>query len=149
MWHFETKCLRKFIREWSKEKGANITLNSLKYEIKTFCELTGKENFQKVLEIGSGSGIFLTFLAYSGFADKYLGVDPCFADEGTSKNELIKTKRLVNELDLDNKVIFSVETFEEFLEKDIEKKFDLVVFRESLHHIYPKKKGLRQQKEMY
>lgn len=139
--------LEKFVRQWSNEKGANITIDSFRYEVNTFRELANKEHFSNVLEIGSGSGLFVTYLAYSGFADSCLGVDPCFSEDGTAKEEVFKTQNLLKDLDLDEKVNFRFETLEEFLGSKVERKFDLVVFRDSLHHIYPKKNDQDNEKK--
>jgi len=104
--------LEKFVRQWSNEKGANVTIDSFKYEVNTFRELANKEDFSNVLEIGSGSGLFLAYLAYSGLADNCLGVDPCFSEDGTAKEEVAETKNLLKDLDLDGRVNFRPEEFE-------------------------------------
>jgi len=129
--------LEQHIEKWSKSKGANVSLDSFRYEFEQFKEIVGKQKFPRVLEIGSGSGLFLTYLLVSSHSDQCVGIDPVYEKDGTKKNEVHKTREIIEEMNIKNKIDLRFQTFQGFL-KSGEDKYDLIIFRDSLHHIYPK-----------
>lgn len=95
-----------------------------------------------MLEIGSGSGWFLTTAVALGFAEAGLGVDPAISEEGTHIDEIRATESAIKRLNLGERMHFRVCTFEAFLGEALPKgaKDDLLVFRNVLHHLYPRSK---------
>lgn len=130
--------LEQHIEKWSKSKGANVSLDSFRYEFEQFKEIVGKQKFPRVLEIGSGSGLFLTYLLVSSHSDQCVGIDPVYEKDGTKKNEVRKTKELLRKIDIENKIDLRFRTFKDFLKVEEDEKYDLIIFRNSLHHIYPR-----------
>jgi hypothetical protein len=139
--------LKKTVREWSDGEGANISVESFKQEVDLLYKKTGKNNFSRILEVGSGSGLFGVYLVLSGLTKELLGIDPSFSKKNDD-NEF-EIENLINVLGLNDKVIFKPETIEEFLEKNnFQEYYDLVYFRQSLHHIYERKGNLFEDKKI-
>ncbi len=138
--------LARAIKEWAQEKKAFISLHTYIREIEEWRRLTGVYRFKRMLEIGSGSGWFLITAVAIGFAEEGVGVDPARRADGTDIQEIKRAKSTVKELGLNERVRFHICSFEDFLvRKDLyvlkNEKFDLLVFRNTLHHIYPRLEG--------
>ena len=134
--------LNKMIKEWAQTKKAFISLSTYTYEIDEWRKLTGVHRVKRMLEIGSGSGWFLTTAVALGFAEEGVGVDPAIPEDGTSIDEVQATKSAIKRLGLDERIHFYICTFEEFLREALSKgeKYDLLAFRNTLHHLYPRLK---------
>ncbi len=136
------KLLNTAIKEWSADNKAKISLNSYKKEIDLFKKITNKKEVNNLLEVGSGSGLYSLYLVISNFTNKATGIDPDFL-ENNDIQKSYNIEDLIQKLNLKNKTNFNSDTFETFLSKERKEKYDLIYFRQSLHHIYEKdnKKG--------
>ncbi|MEM1518496.1 MAG: class I SAM-dependent methyltransferase, partial [Nitrososphaerota archaeon] len=103
-----------------------------------------------MLEIDSGSGWFLATAVALGFAEEGVGVDPAISDDGTSIDEIRTTESAIKRLGLNDRVHFRICTFEDFLRTALPKseKYDLLVFRNTLHHLYPRSKQSPLEREL-
>jgi len=141
------------IKKWSQSKKAYIRISTYIQEIEEFRKLTGVHRVERILEIGSGSGWFLITAIAFGFAQFGLGVDPAISKEGTDIDEIQMTRSIIEKLNLKQQVRFYVCTFEDFLREASyqiikHEKYDLLVFRNVLHHIYPRSKEHLKEQEI-
>jgi len=136
------RVLGEVIKEWAQEKKAFITLSTYIREIEGWRKLTGASQVRRMLEIGSGAGWFLVTAVALGFAQEGAGVYPAFSEDGTAIEEIRNTETVIHKLNLGKRVCFRICTFTAFLENAFSKteKFDLIVFRNTLHHVYPHSK---------
>jgi SAM-dependent methyltransferase len=127
------------IKKWAQAKRAFISLSTYAQEIEEWKKLTSVHQVGRMLEIGSGAGWFLVTALALGFAQEGIGIDPAFSEDGTAVKEIHETKSIIEKLNLDRRVRFYICTFDDFLKNALSKteKFDLLVFRNTLHHIYP------------
>lgn len=132
------KQLRHYIDAWSVSKKTNISYESFVYEIATIQRLIGKETVDQAVEIGSGSGLFLLTAVALGFIERATGVEPSFEKDGTSSDEVDKTKEYISKLDLSERIAFTADTFETFCKTQSSSYFDMILFRQTLHHIFDK-----------
>ncbi len=128
--------LREVVRSWALSKKANLSLASYEREIEALKTLTGLEHTPNLLEIGSGSGLFLVSAITLGFADTGIGFDPGNADDGTSLEDIRQTQGAVSDLGLTDSVRFEQKTFSEILASEPTERYSMIIFRNSLHHIY-------------
>ncbi len=126
------------IRMWAREKKANVSLACYSAEIELWRKLTGKKRVRSILEVGCGSGLFLLCAIATHFAERGEGVDPAIGEDGTEIQEMEATLALIDRLKLSDRVLLRRRHFEEMLRGDNEERFELVIFRNSLHHIYPR-----------
>jgi SAM-dependent methyltransferase len=131
--------LGKVVRSWALSKKANLSLASYEREIEALKILTGLEHTPNLLEIGSGNGLFLVSAATLGFADTGIGFDPGNADDGTSLEDIRQTQGAVSDLGLANSVRFEQRTFSEMLASEPSERYSMIIFRNSLHHIYERR----------
>ncbi len=131
------RVLGQFIKEWAQAKKAFISVSTYVREIEEWRKLTGVHQVRRMLEIGSGSGWFLTVAVALGFAEEGVGVDPAFSEEGTHIDEVRTTESVISRLDLSDRVHFRICTLADFLPKALfeGERYDLLVFRNTLHHI--------------
>lgn len=144
------RMLGEMIKEWAQTKKAFISLSAYTQEIEEWRKLTGVHRVRRMLEIGSGSGWFLATSVALGFAEEGIGVDPAISEDGTSIDEIRTTESAVKRLGLGERVHFHICTFEDFLRTALPKseKYDLLVFRNTLHHLYPKSKQDSVEREL-
>ena len=128
--------VEKAIMDWSAEKRANISLASYRLEIDTWRKLTGIDRVSRIIEIGCGSGLFLVAAIATGFAEAGLGIDPEIGAHGTDEGENAHAIALRDSLNLGDQIEFRQVTMESLLTEGNGEHFDLVVFRNSLHHIH-------------
>jgi len=150
MTHDQMMCiLGEAIKEWTQAKKAFISLATYIREIEEWRKLTGVSQVRRMLEIGSGAGWFLVTAVALGFAQEGIGVDPAFSEDGTAIEEIRKTETVIHKLNLSKRVCFRICTFTAFLENAYSKteKFDLIVFRNTLHHLYPRSKETQTDQE--
>lgn len=133
----QIRVLSEMIRKWAHSKKAFITFDAYLQEIALWKKLTGIHQVRRILEIGSGSGWFLTVAVALGFAEEGVGVDPAFSEEGTHIDEVRTTESVISRLDLSDRVHFRICTLADFLPKALfeGERYDLLVFRNTLHHI--------------
>jgi len=131
--------LNSAIKQWASRKRSYVSLSSYVREIEIWRRITGVHKVERLLEIGSGSGWFLVTAVVVDFADEGVGIDPAIPEAGTKVEEILETETLIHRMKLDDRVSFHKETFKEFLAESCQKPYDLIVFRNALHHIYPKK----------
>ena len=124
------------ISAWAKDKKANISLASYTAEIEAWRSLTGVQHVSRILEIGCGSGLFSVSAIALGFADSAVGVEPAIEEHGTKPEDVKRTEEIVAALNLRDRVSFRHETFREMLQEPASEGYDLLVFRNSLHHLY-------------
>lgn len=115
---------------------ANLTLDSYELEIEDLKALTGVEHTPNLLEIGSGGGMFLLSAVALGFADAGIGLDPGNESDGTSADDIKRSQQVVLDLDLVGKVRFEQSTLRELLDGASAERYSMIVFRNSLHHIF-------------
>jgi len=115
------------IRDYMKERCGDYARTKKEFdeEIKTLRTLSDQCEFERALDIGCGDGILTTYIVHVGLAGEAFGIDK--DGEGMQK-----TKEDVQ--DMRYKVDFEEVKFEDFSVND---EFDLIIFRYSLHHIYP------------
>jgi len=139
------------IKKWSCTKKSFTSFSTYVHEIEEWKQLVGIHQVKRILEVGSGAGWFLVTAVALGFAQEGIGVDPAFSEDGTTIKEIRETKSIVEKLNLGKKVHFHVCTFDIFLKDALSKteKYDLLVFRNALHHIYPRvKKQFNEQEQI-
>jgi len=144
------KIIENAIKEWAQSKKAFISLYTYAWEIEEWRKLTGVHQVKRMLEIGSGSGWFLATAVALGFAEEGVGVDPAISEDGTSIDEIRTTESVIKRLGLSDRVHFRICTFEDFLRTALPKdeKYDLLVFRNTLHHLYPRSKQSPVEREL-
>jgi hypothetical protein len=128
--------LREVVRSWAVSKKANLSLTSYEREIDGIKALAKLQHTPNLLEIGSGSGLFMVSAVTLGFADHGLGFDPGNADDGTSLQDIQNTQAAVTDLGLADTVRFEQKTFSEVLAGEPTERYSMIIFRNSLHHIY-------------
>lgn len=128
--------LRDVIRSWALSKKANLSLSSYEREIEALKALAKLQHTPNLLEIGSGSGLFLVSAVTIGFADTGIGFDPGNPDDGTSLEDIQHTQGVVTDLGLADTVRFEQKTFSEILAGEPTERYSMIIFRNSLHHIY-------------
>ncbi len=126
------------IRRWAKLKGAGVSLRSYAAEIQSWKDTTRRSRVRRLLEIGCGSGLFLLCAVATGFAHRGEGIDPAEGDHGTDDRDIAETQQLLSALNMSERVRVGRGTFQEVLRREYRREFDLLVFRHSLHHIYPR-----------
>ena len=125
------------VSDWSRSRRADLSLRAYAGELARHARMAGVESFGQVLEVGCGSGLFLLSAVALGYADSALGVDPAIASNGTRRDELEATRRMAEKLGLADRLEFRFETFEQLLGGEPAGRYDALVFRNCLHHIYP------------
>ena len=85
---------------------------------------------------GTGSGLLLVSAIALGFADSVVGIDPAIEEHGTKPEDMKRTEEIVAALNLRDRVSFRHETFREMLHEPAGEGYELLVFRNSLHHLY-------------
>jgi len=130
--------LSEAIKKWAQAKRAFISLSTYAQEIEEWKKLTSVHQVRRMLEIGSGAGWFLVTAVALGFAQEGIGIDPAFSEDRTAVKEIHETKSIIEKLNLGRRVRFYICTFDDFLKNTLSKteKFDLLVFQNTLHHIY-------------
>lgn len=135
---FKLQEINESVKRWASRKGAFITLESYAHEIATWSKIAGVSRVRRVLEIGSGSGWFLVTAVALGFAVEATGVDPAIPEAGTNVEEISDTEEIIQRLGLSDRVRLCRGTFQDILAEREHEKYDLLVFRNTLHHIYPR-----------
>ena len=139
--HADLQIVAGGISAWAKDNKANISLASYAVEIEAWRRLTGVQHVSRILEIGCGSGLFLVSAIALGFADSAVGVEPAIEEHGTKPEDVKRTEEIVAALSLRDRVSFRHETFRNMLQEPSSEGYDLLVFRNSLHHLYERKNG--------
>lgn len=133
---------------WASTKGANVSLKSFDHEIHLWKRLTGMRRVGSVLEVGSGSGLFLMYLVAKGFAGAGTGIDPAVEGHGTEVEEIKRARRLALSLGLQDRVDFKQVSLESFMVEERGLVFDVIALRLCLHHIYERSQSRSQDEEL-
>jgi hypothetical protein len=122
------------ISKWATDKGAYTTIEAYEKELQIWSALSGVSSVSSAIEVGCGSGLFLLSAVVLGYVEEGVGYDPTISHHGTDENELRQTQELVARLDLSSRVGFAQRALDDLLKSD--RKYDLIIFRNTLHHIY-------------
>ncbi|HEC35635.1 MAG TPA: methyltransferase domain-containing protein [Anaerolineae bacterium] len=128
------------IKQWARRKRALISLSCYAREIEMWGRTAGVRKVRRLLEIGSGSGWFLVAAVVFGFAGEATGIDPAIPEAGTQAEDIANTESVIQEVGLSDRVHLRSGTFQNIL-RGSQEPYDLLVFRNVLHHIYPKSGG--------
>lgn len=125
---------RALVRRWASEKNSYRTFDLFRNELAVWASLTGEDAVSSACEIGCGSGVFLTTAYITGLIqDRATGLDAVKESEGTSLSELERTREFIVELGLDHDLHIEYGVFPDDMPDG---EFDLLIFRNVLHHIY-------------
>jgi hypothetical protein len=141
--HPKTKLqlLSNFIEKRNHRRGTVANLEMIRYAEKS---ITDKIKFpvKNVLYVGIGHGLDAILNILDQKYENVYGVDPFIETDGNGDEDYGALLDLIRSLDLNNNISIFRETIQDFLLKNNSIKFDLVIFKDSLHHIFVTKDSL-------
>ena len=126
------------IRQWASWKRSYVSFESYAQEIEIWKKISGVCRVHRLLEIGSGAGWFLLTAVVVGFSEEAVGLDPAVPEAGTTAEEISETESLLRRVKINDRVRLRRGTFQGVLRESAQDEYDLLVFRNALHHIYPR-----------
>ena len=127
------------VKAWSSKRNSNISVDSYDYELTAWMKLAGIRNVRSIMEIGAGNGFFLAWAIATGFAESGVGIDPAMPEHDTGVDDSGWTDMLAGVPHVKGRITFRCGTFADWLSGTSQQKYDLIIFRHSLHHIYERR----------
>lgn len=137
-----TSQTRQLVDEWANGKNSFRSMEALQTELHHWSELTGKNSVGSACEVGCGSGVFLAAAYAAGWIeDSAVGIDALIESAGTPASELHDTQEFLEITGMDDSVSLKHGVFPDEMPQGA---FDLLIFRNVLHHIYKSNEGTRE-----
>lgn len=130
---------RELVDEWAASKNSFRSMEALQTELRHWSRLTGEDSVGSACEVGCGSGVFLAAAYASGWIEySAVGIDALIESAGTADSELRNTQEFLEDTEMGDSVSLEHGVFPDEMPDGV---FDLLIFRNVLHHIYKSNEG--------